>query len=140
MSKSNRRIAVAINYGSLILLLALFYTVEKNSVSTMVIIGMAAAIVIVLISFIFVFAKTGLWRLVHAKADKLDERQIMVTFESLRHSYAIFSILTLSVIFTNELLEEFTTADLPLLPIFAVLLYLAHTLPASIIAWTDKEI
>ena len=140
MSKSNRRIAVAINYGSLILLLALFYTVEKNSVSTMVIIGMAAAIVIALISFIFVFAKTGLWRLVHAKADKLDERQIMVTHGSLRYSYGIFSILCLSVIFANELLEEFTTADLPLLPIFAVLLYLAHTLPASIIAWTDKEI
>lgn len=106
----------------------------------MIAIGMALVLSIVLISFIFGFAKTGLWRMVHAKANELDERQIMVTHESLRYSYGIFSILTLLVIFTNELLEEFTIVDLPLLPIFAVLLYLAHTLPAMIIAWTEKEI
>jgi hypothetical protein len=142
MSKSNRRIGVVINFGSLLTLLAFFFVAKFGGGTIITVVGMSATLIAIIISFIYVFAKTGLWRLVHTKVDKLDERQVLITHESLRYSYSIFSIICLIVILTSELLKEFVMhgINIPLVPVFAVLLYLAHTLPASIIAWKEKEV
>ncbi len=142
MPRANRRVGVLINFVSLILLLFFIYIARINGMNATASIGIVVMIIAIFITFVMVFWKTGLWRLVHTKVDKLDERQVMVTHESLRHSYSIFSILCLLVILISEILRQFNliSHDIPLIPFFAVLLYLAHILPASIIAWTEKKI
>ena len=49
-------------------------------------------------TFIPLHIRTGLWRLVHAKVEKLDEREIQQNLESLRYSYVIFAISSLLII------------------------------------------
>ncbi len=138
MPKSNRRIAVVINYGCVILFLVFFYAGNYFGWSLPVVIGTVVAVIATLISFILLHIRTRLWKLVHTRIEDLDERQVQVTHESLRHSYSIFSVLSLIVLMCIALLSG--GRDSTLIMIFASLLYLAHTLPASIIAWTEKEL
>ncbi len=101
----------------------------------------AAAIValgVVVYSLFSLHLRTGLWRMVHAKADDLDERQIQVSLASLRQSSAIFTVGSLGVMLYAVYAYRGETAFAML--VFASLLYLAHTLPSSILAWTEKDI
>ena len=86
------------------------------------------------ISFIFTFLKTGLWKFTHKPLDVLDEREMKLTSKSLRYAYMIFSIIVLA------LLLAFSVLDRPLSVVLVVALILfAHLLPASFIAWTEKN-
>ena len=138
MSIANRRIWVLINYLSVVLLMMSFYFSKAIGMAAVIITGLALAGLIGIISFMVVHINTGLWKLTHSKSDKLDERQILVTHEALRHSYGIFAIISLVVLLALALLEG--KYDVTLIVIFAGLLYLAHTLPSSILAWTEKEV
>ena len=137
-SKSTRRALVVINYLCVVLFLTLYAVGKFVGWSLPVVISLAVVTVALLISFILAHIKTRLWRLAHAKADKLDERQIQVTHESLRHSYSIFTILSLVILLAIAVISG--GDDSMLILIFAGLLYLAHTLPSSIIAWTEREV
>jgi len=138
MSKSNRRIGVIINYACVLLSLVFFYFGKYNGWTDMMTVVTILVLVSALVSFVVLHIKTHLWRLVHTRADKLDERQIQVTHESLRYAYGIFSVISLLVLLVIALLAG--ENDSMLILIFASLLYLAHTLPSSIIAWTEKEV
>ena len=138
MSMVNRRIWVLINYLCLVLLLLSFYFSKVIGLTVVIIAGLAFAGVIGIISFVVIHIKTGLWRLTHSKSDKLDERQILITHEALRYSYGIFAVISLAVLLMLALLEGKYNATM--IVIFAGLLYLAHTLPSSILAWTEKEV
>ena len=141
MSRSVRRAGVLLNYGSLVLMLVFFYAAKQTHANEFLIISVLALIVTIA-SCLYVHGKTGLWRLVHTNIEKLDERETQVVHVSLRRSYSAFSILCLLVILASELIEEYMsgTINISLLPAFACLLYLAHTLPSSLIAWTEREI
>lgn len=93
------------------------------------------ALVIISISFFRVFWKTGLWRLTHTSLKNVDERQAMVINNALRWSYSVFTILTISIFYFYALYKSLNVS----LVLMACLLYTAHILPASIIAWTEKE-
>ncbi|MCD6162214.1 MAG: hypothetical protein J7K40_07355 [candidate division Zixibacteria bacterium] len=138
MSKSNRRAAVIINYLCILLFLIFFSIIKYHGWSVPVIVGIVVSIAVVLISFFVLHIRTHLWKLVHSKIDHLDERQIQVTYESLRRSYSIFTIISLIILLFIALLDGEHSSMLIL--IFASLIYLAHTLPSSIIAWTEKEV
>ena len=138
ISKSSRRIAVIINYGCILLFLAFFYIGKHDSWSAPIVIAMIVVLIAALVSFIYLHIRTHLWKLVHAKVDKLDERQIQITHESLRCSYGILTVISLVVLLCIALLAE--RHDSTLILIFAGLLYLAHTLPSSILAWMEKEV
>ena len=138
MPKSNRRIAVVVNYSCVVLFVILFCAGHYFGWNPLVVAGIIAASIVTLISFILLHIRTRLWKLVHTKIEDLDERQVQVTHESLRRSYTIFSVLSLVVLMCLALLNA--GRDSILIIIFAGLLYLAHTLPASIIAWREKEI
>jgi hypothetical protein len=142
ISLGSRRLWVIINYTAVLLLLAVFYAAERGGLSASFIIFGAITLIIVLISFIKLHLRTRLWKMVHSGTDVLDEREIQVTREALRLSYTLFSVITLIIILAYELIRQLTATGLtvPLMPILAVLIYLAHTLPSSIIAWTEKEI
>jgi len=138
ISKPNRRIAVVANYGCVLLFLASFYVGKYYGWSVEVIAGAIVTAATAVITFIILHIRTRLWKLVHTKAEKLDERQIQVTRESLRYSYAIFTVVSLLVLMCIALSAG--RHDSNLILVFASLLYLAHTLPSSVMAWTEKEI
>lgn len=138
VSRSMRRLTVIINYLSIALLLVMIYLGRSNDWSTAVIVSAAALALVMVATFIVLQVRTRLWKLVHTKVDNLDERQVLVTHESLRHSYGIFTVVSLLVLLCIALVGG--KHDSMLMLIFASLLYLAHTLPASIIAWTEKEV
>ncbi len=142
ISQSKRKMWVTVNYVALVALLVLFYAVEWTGPTLPVIVGGATALLVIVISFVKVYAQTRLWRFVHTKADKLDEREMLMTYESLRRSYGFFAVICLVVFLFAELIgKEYGGGyEPPMMPIIAALIYLAHILPASVIAWTEREI
>lgn len=138
MSKPTRRLLIAVNYLCVVLFLVLYAVGKYLGWSLPVAIALAAVVVILLVSFILAHIKTHLWRLAHTKVENLDERQIQITHESLRYSYGIFTVISLAILLIIAVISG--DDDSMLILIFASLLYLAHTLPSSIIAWTEREI
>ncbi|MDH4156547.1 MAG: hypothetical protein OEW00_04645 [candidate division Zixibacteria bacterium] len=137
ITKSGRRLGVVINYAAIILFLFLFYFGKYHGWNVPVTAGTIAAVVVVLISFVVLHVKTRLWKLVHTRAEKLDEREILLTLESLRRAYGIFAVTNLVVLLWIALSAG--RNDSMFILIFVSLLYLAHTLPASILAWTQSR-
>jgi len=136
----NRRLGVGINYAGLALMLILWnIVVNVQPLRPYVLAGMIAMILVVVISFILVHLKTGLWKMIHMKSEDLDERELQVAHEALRHSYAWFTVITLGLVLVNILAAEagFGYIDSVLV---VSLIYLAHTLPSSILAWTQREV
>jgi len=138
ISKSKRRLLAIINYFCLILLVALFYFGKYHGWNVMIFSGLAVVLIINLATFRILHLKTLLWKQVHSKAEHLDERQMQKTLESVKLSYIIFTIISLLVIFGISLMAG--KHDSMIMLIYVSLLYLAHTLPSSILAWTEKEI
>lgn len=137
MSKTDRCIGVIVNY---LCVAAIALLVQTGDVVTWSIplrlVGILAALVVGLITFIRVYWRTGLWKLAHASFKKLDERQVQVMYDSLSHSYAVFTIVCLVIVYLNALVER---GPVPIV-VAGSLLYLAHTLPAAVVAWTEKEV
>ncbi len=88
-----------------------------------------------IVSFYLSIVKTGLWSFTHRNKSQLDERELGVTYSSLQTGYAIFSIIVLSVLVISSVFEysiSIVTA--------ALLIFFAHIVPATIIAWREKSI
>ncbi len=136
-SRSGRQIFVVGNYLSVILLLLLFYMGDSYGWTANIIVPGIAFLASALYTFMRLHAGTGLWKLVHSGVDKLDERQVQISHEALRYAYAIFTILSLSILLLISVMPAWR---INLIMIFASLLYLAHTLPSSILAWREKEV
>ena len=61
---------------------------------------------------------------------------MQITYEALKNSYTIFVIVAMLVIYAFTIAERG-----PIDAVLAIsLLYLSHVLPASILAWTEKEV
>ena len=87
-------------------------------------------LIITIISFYFAFAKTGLWKFTHQTLQKLDERELLLTSNSLRIAYSIFTVFTLSILLILSVL------DIKISIVLVVsLIYFAHVLPATIIGF-----
>ena len=138
ISKSKRRLAVMINYGCLLLFVGMFVTGKYMGWNIAVIVCGLLALIILLVSFAVLHVRTKLWRLAHSKPAELDERELQLTLQSLRQSYIIYAIVSLLVIFSLAMLAG--RHDSTLIIIYAGLLYLAHTLPSTIIAWREREV
>ena len=98
ITKSGRRLGVVVNYTAIILFLLLFYLGKYHGWNVPVAVAAIVAVVIVLITFIVMHVKTRLWKLIHTRAEKLDEREIQITLESLRRAYSIFAVINLAVL------------------------------------------
>ena len=139
-SQTQRRGYVALNLASLATLELIYFGWIAGGVHNPVAVGLVAVCLIGLVlSFLQVIWRTGLWRLTHAKAENLDERQIMVTREALRYSYGIFAPCSLLLMFAAAVAADFGWRIFDvMLP--AGLLYFAHILPAVILAWREKVV
>lgn len=140
MSTRKRRIGVVVNYLSILLILALFYMGKHAGWSVPLIMGEIAALALSVASFIVVHFRTQLWALVHAPIQDLDERQLQVTDKSLRYAYSIFSVICLLILaYCFYGLMGSRDSAMGALALFS-LIYLAHTLPSSIIACMEKVV
>jgi hypothetical protein len=133
-SMSQRRLVVAINYAFLLFSLLIGVAGYSSGWTAATRVCFWISVLIVLVTFYPLHIRTGLWQLVHTRVDRMDEREIQQTLESLRRAYVVFSIFTLLVILVSAIFS--ISGQTLQLVIFWVLLYLAHTLPSSILAWT----
>jgi hypothetical protein len=137
ISKTDRRMAVIVNY---VCVAAIGFVVHMGNMMawslTVRLVGIVACLVVGLFTFIRVYWRTGLWKLAHASYQKLDERQVKVMYDSLSHSYGVFTIVCLVIVYLNAVIER---GPVPIV-IAGSILYLAHTLPAAVVAWTEKEV
>lgn len=138
-----RRMWVATNYLSLLLMNLCFYmAIERRGGPHWADAICLASLAVVVITFIQVHCRSGLWALTHAKTDTLDERQVQITHTALRHSYGWFSVICLVIMLVHAVSHELVAGlDLVItVPLVASLIYLAHTLPGSVLAWTEGEV
>ncbi|OPX24645.1 MAG: hypothetical protein B1H05_04800 [Candidatus Cloacimonas sp. 4484_140] len=134
-TKHNRRLSVLINYASMIIILVLFYIVRMGILKTVFLAFEVIPLIAVILSFRHAFVKTGIWKMTHASFKKLDEREVQVVFKATSISYSLFAIAILVIIYIF-ILSGLGQID----ALLAVsLLYFAHILPASIIAWNEKN-
>ena len=134
-SIKKRKIGVILTLLSLCSMVLIFeYCKIEQRDSTIIAIEIIP-IIIFLVSFIVTFIKTGLWGFIHKPLKKLDEREVALTSKSLRYAYGIFTVVTLILLLSLAITH--TQIDVV---IVASLILFAHILPASYIAWTEKEI
>jgi len=139
-SRSWRRIGVVVNFASLLLFLVIYYAgMNLGWNAVLLAAGVIVTLAIALGSFVVVHVSTGLWKLGHSHIDKLDERQIQVTHEALRYAYATFTVIALAIIGFNAIAGSHGHYAFDVvLPV--TLIYIAHVLPASIIAWRERVV
>jgi len=92
------------------------------------------SLTIFIVSFIFTFIKTGLWKFTHKSLNKLDEREIALTSKSLRYAYSIFTLFLLFLLFLFSIFDK----HLSIVLVVSLIIF-AHLLPASVIAWTERR-
>ena len=134
-SKMKRRGAVVFNYVCLAIILIVFYSIKYLGLEKTYILFEIVPIIGMIISFRIAFGTSNLWKLTHTSFSKLDEREMQLVYKATTYSYSIFTILCLALIYTFNLL------GLAIIDVVAAacLLYIAHILPASIIAWNEKS-
>ncbi len=137
MKKSikKRRIGVIFTLLSLCSMVLIFEYCKIEQRDSAIIAIEIIPIIIFIVSFILTFIKTGLWGFIHKPLKKLDEREIALTSKSLRYAYGIFTVVTLILLLSLAI--TYTQIDVVLV---ASLILFAHILPASYIAWTEKDI
>jgi hypothetical protein len=134
---------MAANYSLLLIMNLCFYMVieERDTTHWVDAVGIASLLAVA-ITFVRLHGRSGLWRLTHAKTDTLDERQVQVTHLALRHAYGWFTVICLAIMLVHAVLYRLVPGlDLVItVPLAVSLIYLAHTLPGSVLAWTEMEV
>lgn len=138
ISIQQRRIWILINFSSLIFLIIVYEFLTNSSVLEiwLGIVLLALFLLILVISFRAVYGSTGLWKHIHKKSDKLDEREALVLTNAIRLSYTIFIIVVIAIIYAFAVIEKGPIDAV----IAAGLIYFAQILPAAVIGWNQKEI
>jgi len=139
-SQAARRTLVLVNYGSLLLFLVAWYaTLQLHGMLIWLPLVLPLFLIACIATFIPLYMKTGLWRLSHSKEETLDERQLQITHDALRSAYSIFSVICLLIILAVATLggAAYFLIDVVLA---CSLIYFAHTLPASVLAWKEREV
>ena len=134
-SIKKRRVGVIftlLSLCSMVLIYEYYKIYQRDSIIIAIVI---IPIIIFIVSFIVTFVRTGLWVFVHKPIKKLDEREVVLTSKSLRYAYGIFTVFTLILLLSLAITH--TPIDVVLV---ASLILFAHLLPASYIAWTEKEV
>jgi len=145
-SRRAQRAGVVVIYVSALALSAVAcwgeYTVWTAPVSFLALLLLAA----LLGSVHFTLIRTGFWRLTHTSVEELDEREVQITHNSLRHAYGLLSrvsfvlvlFMVISVRFSFLTLTHRGHYSLGLAILILIQIFI-HTLPASFLAWTEKS-
>ncbi|MCP4571005.1 MAG: hypothetical protein GY838_01510 [bacterium] len=143
-TREARRRGVVANYVSAALLAAVFCAGEYGTWNLSLAVVFAAGLGAFTVTFFVTYGRSGFWSLARAEAGDLDERQILVTHESFRRSYAVFAIVSLLLVVIVVFTIRFSLVGLTWrghysfgLAIMFLLGYLAQVLPASLLAWRE---
>ena len=142
-NKTGRRIFVLINYFFLLVMNVSFHFVHNNrEMSHLVDVLGITSLGIVAVTFVLGFMKSGLWKLTHTRTAILDERQLQVTHHAISRAYGIFAIVCLVIMLMHAVFYRLVPgADFIItVPLAVSLIYLAHTLPAAILTWTETDV
>ncbi len=134
-SKQSRRFGILTNINSLIAIILLFECIRIGIIPKSSLVFELIPLFFLLFSYFIFFAKTGLWNFTHKSQKDLDEREIQLSNKSLRFSYLIFTISSLSIFVLYNILGISINMVL-----IASLIYLAHILPSYFIAWTEESV
>ncbi|MCK5833062.1 hypothetical protein KAH81_05250 [bacterium] len=136
LSKSARRAGIIVNYLALLVTIVIPEIIRRIEIPTWIAAAtLSGAIFITAISYYIVYHRTGLWSFVHRSFDKYDEREAGIALNSLRIGYAIFTVIVLAIMLVYSVTEIAVNVVL-----VAGLIFAAHVLPASVIAWTESII
>ena len=142
-TKQKRRYSVILNYLCLVIMNICFYVVfhYKDMTHLVDFVGISA-FMLVIATFIRLHIKSGLWKLTHTDSEVLDERELQVTHNALRYSYSWFTVICLAIMLVHAVFFRlFTNIDFIItIPLVSSLVYFAHTLPGSILAWTETKV
>ena len=127
---------MVMNYTSLITLLLVYYCLHDAPASKLWLITEILPLGILLYSHLKAYGKTNLWKLTHAPGSQLDERELLVVYRAISISYAVFVVIVLLLVYGFALVKR---GPLDIL-LAGALLYLAHILPPSFLAWNEKWI
>lgn len=130
-----RRIGVILTYLSLLIIDLVFEYCKIYQWTYVLGIIEIIAFVVFVMSFVTTYLKSGLWKFIHKPIKQLDEREIILTSNSLRYAYSIFTIFVLVLLLVFAITEIYVDIVL----VVSLILF-AHILPASVIAWTEKNI
>jgi len=138
---NERKSMAPIRWGVILTMLSLagvvvfFELGVRTQWSTALMISEIVLLVILLITYILSFMRTGLWNFSHKPLKELDEREMEMTSKSLRIAYALFTI------FVLFLLLVFAVLNIAVSIVLAVSLILfAHLLPGTVIAFSEKAL
>ena len=134
-SKSKRRIGIIINFICLISIVFIYELIKSGIIIQKYLLLEIAPAALLIITDINYFGRTGLWKFTHKSVAKLDEREVQLSNRSLRFSYSVFTILSLSLFLIYNLLGIGINVVL-----IVSLIYIAHILPSYFISWTEKPI
>jgi len=134
-SINGRRSGVILTYLFLTGLVLLFEYSKNSLWTSLSIIAEMVLFLGLIVCFTFFYVRTELWSFIHRPMKMLDEREIALTGKSLRYAYAIFTVVILSFL----LFLAIWNAAIDVVMVAALVLF-AHLLPASVIAWTEKEV
>lgn len=143
IASTGRKAFILINYFFLLVMNACFYFVHNNREMTHLVDALGiTSLLIVTVTFIPGHMKSGLWKLTHSRTEILDERQLQVTHNAISRSYGIFAIVCLVIMLLHAVLYRLVPGVnfIITVPLAVSLIYLAHTLPASILTWTETEV
>ena len=144
--RSARRRGVIVNYAAAITVMTVFCIGEYQGWSPSLGILSLVALVVCVLSLMSTYGRTGIWKLAHADASELDERQIQVTHASFRQSYRVFAAVAMLLLWVIVLSVRFSVFTLTFrghysfgLAIAILLNYLVNVLPSSFLAWHEKS-
>lgn len=140
------RTMIGLNYGFLAMLVLLGAIIVEDGFRFISASFTVMALAGLILTFYKYQVKPGLWSFSHKASDQLDERELMITHQSLSISYSFFTVLALAVMLLLAIAHDprfskvlYTIKKLDII-LVAVLLYIAHTLPGAITGWREKEI
>ena len=140
-SRSRRRIGVALIYSLLVVMNVLFYVAVGSDDHLVDFFGIGSLLLVIAIT-LPLHGKTGFWRLTHARADALDERELQLTHTALSLSYGWFTVVCLLLVLAHAVMYRlFPGAGFFIsVPLAGSLIYLAHTLPGAVLAWRERDV
>ena len=133
-SMNKRRLGVIITFLSLFGIVSIFEYGISQQWNGILKVAEFTLLLVFIISLVFTYLKTGLWKFTHKSLAELDEREIALTSKSLRYAYSIFTIFLLMLLFSYSIFDY----RLSIVLVTSLILF-AHLLPASVIAWTDSK-
>ena len=125
-----KKFGTILNLSSLIVIVLFFELVKNNNWNPQILVYEAIPFLLLLISYIQSFAKSGAWKFVHISFNNLDENEKSLRLNATRISYSLFTIFILAVLMIYHLLD--LKLNMILITSF---IYLAHIIPVYVVSW-----